>query len=77
MMNWFDHCLGFQGGGMMMLGMFIFWGLLIFLGVYFLKTLQNGKDTKGGSHINILKERLARGEITEDEFEHLKQTLLK
>ncbi|KEF37437.1 Short C-terminal domain [Schinkia azotoformans MEV2011] len=77
MMNWFDHCLGFQGGGMMMLGMFIFWGLLIFLGVYFLKTLQNGKDTKSGSHINILKERLARGEITEDEFEHLNQTLLK
>jgi len=77
MMNWFDHCLGFQGGGMMMLGMFIFGGILIFLGIYFLKTLLNGKDTNAGSYINILKERLARGEISEDEFEHLKQTLLK
>ncbi|MEC1743330.1 SHOCT domain-containing protein [Schinkia azotoformans] len=77
MMNWLDHCLGFQGGGMMMIGMVIFWGLLVFLGFYFLKTLLNGKDTRDGTHINILKERLARGEITEDEFDHLRQTLLK
>lgn len=72
MMNWFDHCLGFQGGGMMMIGMIIFWGLLFFLGIYFLKTFQNGKSINN-HHNEILKERLASGEITVDEFDRLKQ----
>lgn len=75
MMNWIDHCLGFQGGGMMMIGMFLFWVVLIFLGLYLLKTFLNGNNSKNGTHIEILKERLARGEITEEEFDHLKQKL--
>lgn len=75
MMNWIDHCLGFQGGGMMMIGMIIFWGLLISLGIYFLATFQNGKNVKNRTYIDILKERLARGEITEEEFDRLKQKL--
>ena len=76
MMNWIDHCLGFQGGGMMMLGMFIFWGLLIFIGIYFLRTFQNGKNLKNEHHhLEILKERLAKGEITEEEYDRLKQKL--
>ncbi|MEC1742827.1 SHOCT domain-containing protein [Schinkia azotoformans] len=74
-MNWIDHCLGFQGGGMMMMGMIIFWGLLIFLGIYFLKTFMNGKNVKIGSHIDILKERLASGDITEEEYDRLKKKL--
>ena len=74
-MNWIDHCLGFQGGGMMMMGMIIFWGLLIFLGFYFLKTFINGKNVKSGSHIDILKERLASGDITEEEYDRLKKKL--
>jgi len=48
MMNWMDRCLGFQGGGMMMIGMLLFWALLIFLGIYLLKTLLNGKNKKMG-----------------------------
>ncbi|HHY73452.1 MAG TPA: hypothetical protein GX497_09540 [Bacillus bacterium] len=32
-------------------------------------------NSKNGTHIDILKERLARGEITEEEFDHLKQKL--
>ncbi len=75
MMNWIDNCLGFQGGGMMMLCMVVFWGFLILLGLYFLKRFQNGKNINNYHHINILKERLARGEITEEEYESLKQKL--
>lgn len=74
MMSWIDHCLGYQGGGMMMIGMLIFWGLLIFLGIYFLKTFLNGKNIKNDNS-DIIKERLARGEITEEEFDRLKQKL--
>ncbi|WP_458411934.1 SHOCT domain-containing protein [Schinkia sp. CFF1] len=75
MMSWIDQCLGFQGGGMMMMGMLLFWGILIFLGVYFLKTFLNGKNPKSEAHTDILKERLARGEITEEEYDRLKQKL--
>lgn len=75
MMNWFDHCLGYQGGGMMMIGMIIFWGVLLFLGLYFLKTFQNGRGTKNHRHIEVLKERLASGKITEEEFDRLNKKL--
>lgn len=75
MMNWFDHCLGYQGGGMMMIGMIIFWGVLLFLGLYFLKTFQNGRGTKNHRHIKVLKERLASGKITEEEFDRLNKKL--
>ncbi|WP_083888525.1 SHOCT domain-containing protein [Calidifontibacillus oryziterrae] len=34
---------------------------------------MNGKNMKNGSHIDILKERLSRGQITEDEFDQIKQ----
>ncbi|NDI35250.1 SHOCT domain-containing protein [Chengkuizengella sediminis] len=73
-MHWFDECAGFQGGGIMMLGMFLFWGALVFLGFYLLKKYINGN--RGSTHhIDILKERLARGEITVEEYDRLKEKL--
>lgn len=76
MMDWIDQCLGFQGGGMMMLAMIIFWGLLFLLGFYFLKALQNGKTTKNEKYFDILKERLVSGQITEEEYNRLKNKLI-
>ncbi len=75
-MHWFDSCTGFQGGGWMMFGMFIFWGLLIFLGFYLMKNYINGNNGPSRNHhIDILKERLAKGEITEDEYDRLMKKL--
>ncbi|MDX8362481.1 SHOCT domain-containing protein [Cytobacillus sp. IB215316] len=72
MMGWLDSCSGFQGGSMMMLGMFIFWGGLLFLGFYLLKKYLNGNNHSYQHSINILNERFAKGEISEKEYDHLK-----
>lgn len=72
-MHWFNECTGFLGG-MMMIGMFLFWGLLIFLGFYLMKNYINGRTTNT-NYLDILKERLAKGEITEEEYERLKTKL--
>lgn len=75
-MHWFNGCSGFQGGGIMMVGMFLFWGVLIFLGFYLMKNYMNGNQkTTKTDPLEILKERLAKGEITEEEYERLKEKL--
>ncbi|WP_017755326.1 hypothetical protein [Calidifontibacillus oryziterrae] len=48
MMSWIDHCLGYQGSGMM-IGMIIFWGFLMLLGIYFLKAFLTGKNIKNSN----------------------------
>lgn len=74
-MHWFNGYPGFLGGGMM-IGMFLFWGLLIFLGFYLMKNYINGNNnTTKSNPIDILKERLAKGEITEEEYDRLKGKL--
>lgn len=68
-------------GGMGILNM-IFWililGLLIY-GVYLLIEKTTGKSGKESSDspANILKGRLARGDISEEEYERLKSVLNK
>ena len=77
-MDWLGGgCTAFYGGGMMMFVMFLFWGLLIFLGFFLMKNYMNGSNNRSNqNHLNILKERLARGEITEEEYDKLKEKLL-
>ncbi len=61
--------------------MLIFWGLMLFLFFYIIKTvfrsgsrsLDNNSD--GDNSLSILKERLARGEIDEAEFNTLYEKL--
>jgi putative membrane protein len=64
---------GFIGG----LFMLFFWVLIIVGAVFFLKSLtqdQNKKQHKDS--MEILKERYAKGEINEEEFEQRKKDLL-
>lgn len=67
--------------GMGIIGM-IFWiiilGLLIY-GVYLLAAKISGKpkETSSDESLHILKARLARGEISEEEYERLKEVLKK
>jgi putative membrane protein len=72
--QWFDECEGLQGVEIMMVGMFFFWGLLIFICFYLMKNYING-SRKPSNPIDILKERLAKGEISEEDFDQMKEKL--
>jgi putative membrane protein len=77
MMHW-DYGWGMVFG----LGWFaiiIFWALLI-LGIIYLVKLIAGSPKKGDKEetaIDILKKRYAKGEISKEEFEKIKDDLTK
>lgn len=62
------------GGSAMMIGMMLFWIVLIAIGFYLLHRFINDRK-KELSSMEILKIRLAKGEITLDEFEQLSKKL--
>lgn len=58
-------------------GMVVFWGLIIW-GVWYLMSgsfRQMGGPPGSGGAKRILDERLARGEITPDEYRHLRDVM--
>ncbi|KIP20603.1 hypothetical protein JV16_02184 [Anoxybacillus ayderensis] len=66
--------MGMFGGSFMMVGMMLFWVVLIAVGYYLLYRFINGRKEEL-SPIEILKVRLAKGEISLDEFEQLSKKL--
>ena len=68
---------GILGGGLFML---LFWGGLIALvvlgGQTLLKQSGNSGDGSAKSALDILKERYARGEIGQEEYEERRRNLL-
>ena len=71
---WDGTGMGTWGG--MGVGMVLFWGLIIALIVFVVRSLGNDA-ARGGDKtpIQMLKERYARGEIGKDEFEQKKRDL--
>ena len=70
---------GWLGMGIGMIGMLLFWGLII-LGIAVLVKWLAGAQAAGGappakSALDIVKERYARGEIDKEEFEQKKRDL--
>ncbi len=62
-------------GGM---GMMVFWAVIIGLVVWSVTRVAGGREERGEqsqSPIDIVERRLARGEISKDEFEDLKRAL--
>lgn len=53
--------------------MILFWGGIVALAVWGVQTL--GRREGSSNPLDIAKERLARGEITVQEFEQIKKTL--
>ncbi len=55
----------------------IFWLAVIIAVIYFLLNSLSWNKSKEGKSVQILKERLARGEISEEEFAKLREILEK
>lgn len=75
----FGMGLGSIGG---LLVMTLFWGGMIFLGVWLVRALfagnVNNRQNQSGSHptaLELLAQRYARGEITREQYEMMKQDL--
>ncbi|MFE2560940.1 MULTISPECIES: SHOCT domain-containing protein [Streptomyces] len=73
MMFWYGDGMNGWGWFAMSAGMLLFWGLLITVAVMLLRTLGRAGERPVGSRPatsaeQILGERLARGEIDEEEY---------
>ena len=66
------------GWGMAMFGvlmMLLFWGGIAVAIVYIVRSLGGSRPTHSDSALDILRRRLAAGEITSEEFERLSKIL--
>jgi putative membrane protein len=62
-------------GGWMILMMVLFWGGTILLVMWGVRQFTGRSQLSGDRAMEILNERYARGEITDEEFESMRQTL--
>jgi putative membrane protein len=76
MMHWGDYGWGMGFGWLFMV---LFWALVILGVVYIFKMVseRSRPAEKGETALDILKKRYAKGEITKEEFERMKDDLAK
>ncbi len=70
--------IGSVGWGWMTLGwvlMVVFWGSVIWLVVWSISRVTEGRGSASATPLDIAKARYARGEITKEQFETLKRDL--
>jgi putative membrane protein len=72
-MMWY-YPTGGLGAFWMAVVMFLFWGGLIVLAVVAVRALIHPRPAPDGA-LDVLRRRLAAGEITAEEFERTKKTL--
>lgn len=72
MMFWYGHGVGGWGWWMMSVGMVLFWALIAIAAVLIFRALDRSRDSArapaGPSAEQLLAERFARGEISEEEY---------
>ena len=80
MMNWgYSYMMGLPYGGWGGLMMILWWGLVIAVVVMIAKWLMNQTEKpphSGNNALDILKERYAKGEISQQEFTDKKRDIL-
>lgn len=76
MMLWYGGHWVFWQAGLMWAGMIMFWGLLIW-GIWALVSSgrRSGSDGRGADARHILDTRLARGEISSEEYARLRELI--
>lgn len=76
MMHWGEYGGGMGFGWMFMV---LFWVLIIFGVVYIVQAILRRAGQSGAEEtpLDILKRRYAKGEITKEEFDRIKDDLLK
>jgi putative membrane protein len=68
--------MGFSGGGFGSIIMLLFWGLVIVGLILLIKqSIRPSNWSQMTTALSIAAERFARGEISKEEFETIKQTL--
>ncbi|MET8950506.1 SHOCT domain-containing protein [Streptomyces sp. NPDC004129] len=79
MMFWYDHDVSGWGWFAMSAGMILFWALIITVAVLLFRALdrpqEHTRTPATPSAEDILRERLARGEIDEEEYRRLLNAL--
>jgi putative membrane protein len=69
----YNSGFGFMGGGFMMI---VFWIIVIGLIILAVRAFRDG-GLSGKQPLDVLKERYAKGEITAEQFEKMKNDLQK
>ncbi len=75
-MHWGNYGWGMGFGWLFMI---VFWALVILGVLFFFKMISDRSRPaeKGETALDILKKRYAKGEITKEEFERMKDDLAK
>ncbi len=73
--SWFCGPGAFFSGPLGWIITLLFWGLVIFLVVKLFQAFFPGGRGGSAARLHTLKERYARGEITEDEYQRMKTEL--
>lgn len=72
----FGHMMWGGDHGMWgLIGMIVFWGLIIAVAVFAFRALTGLRGSGERDAMDVLKERYARGEIDDEEFRRRKQEL--
>ncbi len=75
--GWEDHMDGWGPGGWILMGlmMILFWGLVV-AGIFWLvRSLGWGGQRRESSALELLDQRLARGEVSVEEYEERRRAL--
>ena len=76
MMFWYGGHWAWWQGGLMWLGMIVFWGLLIWAAYALITNLtRKPGGVSGDDPVRILDQRLARGEIDAEEYRRLRDLI--
>lgn len=77
--GWEDHMDGWGPGWWIVMGvmMIVFWGLVVAGIVWLVRFLGQGGHRREASALELLDQRLARGEVSVEEYEERRRALRK
>lgn len=74
-MMWYYGGAGWLGWILMGVSMILVWGAIVFLVIWAIRSFSQPATPRSSTALNVLEERLAKGEISPEEFAQRKQLL--